>query len=343
VSVPPTEPVEETIANEKEQMTKQPEVTAADESKKVAQKPKSILRESSIAQKDTQRTDTVMSWIKGPTTKASVKMPPKKPEEPPKEDTDIPDPSKNSAFVEKEPKDDADDKKPPAKSVSAAMDSIETDKVTTTTTTPTAASSVASPGPASTADTSTSLTSPSATNSPGPRRAKITAAKSVLLKQARKSPVAVATKSVHITETNEKSSSATPRRKPSKQPKVQQPKEPKGSKKRKAETTSPVSPSSSSRKKSRASTTSSGKKQPAAKEIWSGVPDEIVDGADWTGWTKKTFERQSGKTKGSTDNYWYTPQEQYKLRSVKEITRFVGILKKEHGDEPKAWKKFKGK
>jgi hypothetical protein len=329
----PLSTVEEEKTNEKNDITEDiDESTNQPQSQPMptAQKPKSILRESSIAQKDTQRTDTVMSWIKGPTSKATVKMPPKKPEETTME-------QEPTSQPEMETKDVMEDD--PDKSAATAVEStIETDNKTNDASEsnfPTTSTPVKLPEQKSSAvssATTTAAMSSTTKNSPaGPRRAKITAAKSVLLKQARKSPVVVAVSTKSNTQNNEKTSRATAKRK----------------KQTKATAMATSSPSSSSRKKPRVSATSSssssGKKPPAAKEIWSGVPEENVEGVDWTGWTKKTFERQSGKTKGTTDNYWYTPQEQYKLRSLNEIKRFVSILKKEHGNEQMAWKKFKGK
>ena len=44
------------------------------------------------------------------------------------------------------------------------------------------------------------------------------------------------------------------------------------------------------------------------------------------GWTKKIFERSSGNSKGHTDRYWFTPTQQYKLRSMKEVHRFFDAL-----------------
>lgn len=75
----------------------------------------------------------------------------------------------------------------------------------------------------------------------------------------------------------------------------------------------------------------------AAKEIWSGQPDDKIEGGWPRGWTKKTFQRQSGKTAGTTDSYWYTPLLQKKLRSMIEVRRFMEALKK-HGSEEEAWK-----
>lgn len=102
----------------------------------------------------------------------------------------------------------------------------------------------------------------------------------------------------------------------------------------------------SASKKGKASASKKGKASPktptSATEVWSGVPTEDI-GVDWTGWTKKTFERASGKTKGSKDSYWYTPVGKYKLRSHNEVKRFVKHLSDAGGDEEEAHKRFKGK
>jgi hypothetical protein len=88
-----------------------------------------------------------------------------------------------------------------------------------------------------------------------------------------------------------------------------------------------------------------GAKHPA-KEVWSGPPDEILhfgNGSWPVGWTKKKFERASGKYAGQTDRYWFTPQRKYKLRSMKEVYRFFEALEQTQNknDEIEAWKIFK--
>ncbi|KAL3922241.1 MAG: hypothetical protein SGILL_002313 [Bacillariaceae sp.] len=78
------------------------------------------------------------------------------------------------------------------------------------------------------------------------------------------------------------------------------------------------------------------------QEIWSGTPNEPIEGGWPAGWVKRTFKRMN-ISKKHTDSYWYSPQEQYKLRSMKEVERFFDALKQEHGDEKEAWKVFKGR
>lgn len=52
---------------------------------------------------------------------------------------------------------------------------------------------------------------------------------------------------------------------------------------------------------------------------------------------------QSGKTAGTTDSYWYTPKTNKKLRSLKEVLRFVDFLQQVNADEALAWLKLKEK
>jgi hypothetical protein len=85
------------------------------------------------------------------------------------------------------------------------------------------------------------------------------------------------------------------------------------------------------------------KKSSAANEVYCGAPDEPIDGGWPTGWTKRTFERKSGASKGHTDRYWYTPQKEYKLRSMVEVKRFMAFVKDTNGDEELAWEYFKGR
>ena len=84
-------------------------------------------------------------------------------------------------------------------------------------------------------------------------------------------------------------------------------------------------------------------KGPPAIEVWSGEPNEPLEGGWPAGWTKKIFERPSGATKGTHDRYWYTPITKRKLRSMVEVNRFLAALEKSQGDEDEAWKIFKKK
>ncbi len=60
-----------------------------------------------------------------------------------------------------------------------------------------------------------------------------------------------------------------------------------------------------------------------------------------TGWTSKTYERKSGKTAGSTDTYFYSPQVGIKFRSIKRCKEFIEIVKEVNGNESQALKLFK--
>jgi len=85
-----------------------------------------------------------------------------------------------------------------------------------------------------------------------------------------------------------------------------------------------------------------GGKRIAAVLIWQGKPDEPIEGGWPDGWTKQTYERQNGETKGQTDSYWYSRTGK-KLRSINEIQRFLAFLDKNNGDEEIAWAAMKGK
>ena len=67
--------------------------------------------------------------------------------------------------------------------------------------------------------------------------------------------------------------------------------------------------------------------------IWTGVPDEPLEGGWPMGWMKKIFVRKSGASAGHTDRYWYTPECQYKLRSMVEVRKFLENLRTCKGDE----------
>lgn len=84
----------------------------------------------------------------------------------------------------------------------------------------------------------------------------------------------------------------------------------------------------------------SASRQPA-QEIWSGPPDEELPGGWPRGWTKKVFERASGASKGHRDRYWFTPQKQYKLRSIIGVRKFLGYLRTVGNDEDLAWQMFR--
>jgi len=77
------------------------------------------------------------------------------------------------------------------------------------------------------------------------------------------------------------------------------------------------------------------------KEVWSGGPDDDLEGGWPEGWTKKKFERARGVSKGRPDSFWFSPVEKKKFRSMNEVRRFLKELEKSEGDEEKAWKLFK--
>ena len=61
------------------------------------------------------------------------------------------------------------------------------------------------------------------------------------------------------------------------------------------------------------------------------------------GWTTKKFQRTGGKTAGSSDKYWYSPDQDIKFRSMKGCKQFVAILKElgVDGNENSALKLYK--
>jgi hypothetical protein len=61
------------------------------------------------------------------------------------------------------------------------------------------------------------------------------------------------------------------------------------------------------------------------------------------GWTSKTFQRMSGRSSGSTDTYYYSPNAKIKFRSMKKCYIFIEILKDVNidGNESAALNEFK--
>lgn len=72
--------------------------------------------------------------------------------------------------------------------------------------------------------------------------------------------------------------------------------------------------------------------------IYEGPVKNFLPGRSSEGWTQKIYQRASGASVGHCDSYWYTPQEQYKLRSYAEISRFFTALESCNNDEVMAWK-----
>ena len=107
-------------------------------------------------------------------------------------------------------------------------------------------------------------------------------------------------------------------------------------------------PKAPAAKKAKTSPASAKKKSPGSlvnkpNISFSGPPDDNLAGGWPPGWRKETHVRKGGKTKGSSDNYWFTPHENYKLRSMAEIKRFMTALTAARGDEKEVWRTFKGK
>jgi len=96
--------------------------------------------------------------------------------------------------------------------------------------------------------------------------------------------------------------------------------------------------------KTKSSPPKKGKKTKAKVErkeqapVWEGPPDEDIDGGWPKGWLKKVFARKNGASKGSTDRYWYSPKESFKLRSMVQVKKFLKALKETKGDEKMAKK-----
>ncbi|KAL3903108.1 MAG: hypothetical protein SGARI_005527, partial [Bacillariaceae sp.] len=66
---------------------------------------------------------------------------------------------------------------------------------------------------------------------------------------------------------------------------------------------------------------------------WEGRPQEELEGGWPEGWVKRTFVRNSGNSAGTKDSYWFTPVENFKLRSITEVKAFLWALEKNNGDE----------
>ena len=79
-------------------------------------------------------------------------------------------------------------------------------------------------------------------------------------------------------------------------------------------------------------------KRGTKKCIYSGPPHatDAMDGVDFTGWLKESFERAGGATVGRPDHYWYTPKQRFQMRSKAEIKRFCAAMLKEKDEEKAA-------
>jgi hypothetical protein len=79
--------------------------------------------------------------------------------------------------------------------------------------------------------------------------------------------------------------------------------------------------------------------------IAEGPPDEkLENGEEWPpGWTRRVYARKNGATKNRKDRYWYTPVENFKLRSMVDVKRFLAALKAANGEETTAKQAIKKK
>lgn len=79
---------------------------------------------------------------------------------------------------------------------------------------------------------------------------------------------------------------------------------------------------------SKPSSTGAAKKYPPTTVVWSGLPDDELQGGWPPGWHKETQIRASGDSKGTLDSYWYTPPDakgkRKKLRSMVEVRKYLG-------------------
>eukprot|EP00977_Amphora_coffeiformis_P006346 scaffold1353_cov161-Amphora_coffeaeformis.AAC.18 len=103
------------------------------------------------------------------------------------------------------------------------------------------------------------------------------------------------------------------------------------------------------RRKKKSGTTTTANGRPQAHLVWAGEPDEQYypfnkEPINWPpGWKKQVFQRASGDTRGATDRYWFTPDQGYKLRSLKEVYNFFACMERNENDETRAWKAFKNR
>jgi len=77
----------------------------------------------------------------------------------------------------------------------------------------------------------------------------------------------------------------------------------------------------------------SGKLIPAPEELFKHVSGN---------WTRETKKRLAGRSRGSTDKYWFSPQQNYKFRSLKGVKEFLFYLQQCDGDEQNAYVMMKG-
>ena len=102
-----------------------------------------------------------------------------------------------------------------------------------------------------------------------------------------------------------------------------------------ATSTRVASKPSAARTKVKAALLNPSEKNP--NEVYSGPPDDPLEGGWPPGWIKKAILRTAGVAKGKADRYWYTPKLGFKLRSLSVVKRFIAALKVCDGDEDKAF------
>ncbi|KAG7368799.1 adenosine-deaminase (editase) domain containing protein [Nitzschia inconspicua] len=75
------------------------------------------------------------------------------------------------------------------------------------------------------------------------------------------------------------------------------------------------------------------------EEVYSGKPKGKIMGREWPeGWIMKSFRRRGGATAGRDDHYWYSPINKIKLRSIREVERFLLAMDAHDGNEDLAKK-----
>ena len=87
----------------------------------------------------------------------------------------------------------------------------------------------------------------------------------------------------------------------------------------------------------------SSKRADTAPLVREGRPTESIEGGWPEGWIRRDFQRLGGETVGRVDKYWYPPgHEHHRLRSMKEVERYMAALKDSPGDYDFAWLQRKG-
>ena len=81
-------------------------------------------------------------------------------------------------------------------------------------------------------------------------------------------------------------------------------------------------------------------KRGPARFISQGPPTEHLKGGWPPGWIQVIMERQSGKTEGRWDRYWYSPLCRYRFRSMVMVKQFLSFLERTKGNEPMAIQMF---